>query len=243
MLEIGRSGKTVVLQLRDQIVALLNETGIRPGEKIPTEAELKAAFGGSRPTIREALKLLEQDGVIRVEHGRGRFLTAAGSLHVDRPITKFESITHMAGHYGYTLENKVLSMQEEKPERDVARFLRLAPGEAVIRLERLRLHSREPIVYSLDFVRRDVVSDRIFDVDWSGSLLDVLEGYGARPRMSTAKVRAQMLPEDVILRHGLRDFGPALVIEETTFTDSGVPVNHAVDFHRGSYFAFSLLRK
>lgn len=243
MLENGRAGKTVALQLRDRILTLLTETGVRPGEKIPTEAELKEIFGGSRPTIREALKLLEQDGVIRVEHGRGRYLTAAGSLHVDRPITKFESITHMAGHHGYLLENKVLSVHEEKPERDIARFMELSSEQTVIRLERLRLHAHEPLVYCIDFVRRDVVSDRIFDVDWSGSLLDVLEGYGVRPRMSSAKVGAQMLPEDVVLRHGLRDFGPALVIEETTFTDAGIPVNHAIDFHRGSHFAFSLLRK
>ncbi|TKT74451.1 GntR family transcriptional regulator [Aquamicrobium sp. LC103] len=243
MLENGGAGKTVALQLRDRILTLLTETGVRPGEKIPTEAELKETFGGSRPTIREALKLLEQDGVVRVEHGRGRYLTAAGSLHVDRPITKFESITHMAAHYGYALENKVLSIQEEKPERDIARLMELSAEQTVIRLERLRLHGREPLVYCVDFVRRDVVSDRIFDVDWSGSLLDVLEGYGARPRMSSAKVRAQMLPDDVVLRHDLRDFGPALVIEETTFTDAGVPVNHAMDFHRGSHFAFSLLRK
>ncbi|QKC98224.1 GntR family transcriptional regulator [Mesorhizobium sp. NZP2298] len=243
MLENGRTGKTVALQLRDQIRALIMETGVRPGGKIPTEAEIKETFGGSRPTIREALKLLEQDGLIRVEHGRGRYLTAAGSLHVDRPITKFESITQMAGHYGYALENKLLSIQEEKPQRDIMRLLGLEAGQTIIRLERLRLHEREPVVYCLDFVRRDVVSDRIFDVDWSGSLLDVLEGYGARPRMSSAMVRAELLPQDVIERHDLRDFGPALVIEETTFTDSGLSVSHAVDFHKGSHFAFSLLRK
>jgi GntR family transcriptional regulator len=243
MVRERRTGPTVALQLRDGILAHLAREGLSPGARIPTEQQLCATFGSSRPSVREALKLLEQDGVIRVEHGRGRFLTAAGALHVERPITTFESITDMARHLGYELTNKVLSVQEERPEPRVAQALRLEPGETAIRLERLRLLGREPVVYGLDRVRRDAVDDRVFEVDWSGSLLDVLEGYGGRPRMSTASVRAEMLPGEAIERHALHDFGPALVIEETAFTDGGLPVLHAVDWHRGSHFAFSLLRR
>lgn len=230
-------------QLHDQIVRLLAESGLKPGEQIPTEAEFKQRLGGARPTIREALKLLEQEGVIRAEHGRGRFLTAAGSIRVDRPITTFESITEMANNSGYALINKVLSVSEERPSDDVAQALRLGRNETVIRLERLRLNDREPIVYCLDHVRRDAIADRIFDVDWSGSLLETLARYGSRPSMSSARVRATMLPEEAVMRHDLRDFGPALVIEETAYRDSGPPVIHALDYHRGDRFAFSFLRK
>lgn len=230
-------------QLHEEIVRLLAESGLKPGDQIPTEAEFKERLGGARPTIREALKLLEQDGVIRAEHGRGRFLTAAGSIRVDRPITTFESITEMARHFGYSLVNKILSVSEERPAADVAKALDLAKGETVIRLERLRLNDREPVIYCLDHIRRDAISDRVFDVDWSGSLIETLARYGARPSMSKARIRATFLPEDVAARHDLRDFGPALVIEETAYRDSGPPVLHAVDYHRGDRYAFSFLRK
>ena len=52
-----------------------------------------------------------------------------------------------------------------------------------------------------------------------------------------------MLPDDVIERHDLRDFGPALLITETCFNTAGIPVNYAIDYHRGSHFSFSLTRK
>lgn len=230
-------------QLHEEIVRLLAESGLKPGDQIPTEAELKERLGGARPTIREALKLLEQDGVIRAEHGRGRFLTAAGSIRIDRPITTFESVTEMARHFGYNLVNKILSVSEERPAADIAKALNLAKGETVIRLERLRLNDREPVLYCLDHIRRDAISDRVFDVDWSGSLIETLARYGARPSMSQARVRATFLPDDVASRHDLRDFGPALVIEETVYRDSGPPVLHAVDYHRGDRYAFSFLRK
>lgn len=230
-------------QLHDDIVRMLSELKLRPGDQIPTEAELRERLGGARPTIREALKLLEQAGAIRAEHGRGRFMTAAGTIRVDRPITAFESVTDMAGHLGYTLVNKVLSVSEEKPSRDIAAALGLEGAATAIRLERLRLTEREPIVYSLDHIRRDAIAARVFDVDWTGSLLDTLAIFGARPRMSKARVRAAVLPEDVTARHDLGDFGPALVIEETAYRDSGPPVLHALDYHRSSHFAFSFIRK
>lgn len=238
-----RAGQTVALRLREAILAFLARSGLAPGARIPTEAQLCATFGVSRPALREALKLLEQDGVIRVEHGRGRFLTAAGTLQVDRPITTFESITQMARHHGYELETRVLSALEEAPPPNIAQRLRLRQGQTVIRLDRLRLLRGEPVIFSRDLVRREVIAARVFDIDWSGSLLDVMERFGARPCMSQATVRAEMLPDEVVRRHDLHDFGPALTIEETGVTAEGRPVIHALDYHRGSHFAFSFLRK
>lgn len=243
MIEAARDGRTVAQRMRDDILALVKAEGLRPGDRIPTEAELKQRFGSSRPAIREALKLLEQDGVVDVEHGRGRFLTASGTLEVHRPITRFESITAMGDALGYTYENKVLSVSEAVPERSVATALRLESRETAIRLERLRLLDREPVIYGLAWVQRGCVPRRLYEVDWGGSLLDVLEGFGHRPRVSTATVRAMMLPQEVAERSDLRDFGPALVIEETAFTQAGLPVIRASDYHKGSHFAFDFARK
>jgi GntR family transcriptional regulator len=238
----AKNGRTVVAQLRDRISELITRERFKPGDKLPTEAELKERFGASRPAIREALKLLEQDGTIAVEHGRGRFLTATGAMRVDRPITRFESVTEMAEHLGYVIENRVLAISEERPTDKVRDALRLGPNQPVIRLERLRLSSGEPIVYCIDFMPRTLFSGPLYDVGWGGSLLELLDRHGNRPTMSAAQIRAVTLPEDVVRRSDLTDFGPALMIEETAYTAKGDPVVHANDYHRGSHFAFSFLR-
>ncbi len=238
-----RDTRTLVIQLRDRLADLIRDEGLQPGDKLPTEAQLTARFKISRPALREALKLLEQDDLIFVEHGRGRFVSAISAVQVDRPITVFESVTDMARQYGYSPQNKVLSISEEAPDATVARQLRLETGERVIRIERLRLENDTPIMYCLDYVPRSIISARLYDIDWSGSLLSVLEQYKQRPRMSAASVTAVMLPDDVVERNDLRDFGPALLITETCFSAAGVPVNYAIDYHRGSHFSFSLVRK
>ncbi|USJ27271.1 GntR family transcriptional regulator [Ensifer adhaerens] len=238
-----RDSRTLAVQLRDRIADLIKDKGLRPGDRLPTEAELTQRFKISRPALREALKLLEQDDVINVEHGRGRFVSALSAVQVDRPITVFESVTDMARHYGYRTVNKVLSISEEAPDACVAESLRLGPTDRVIRIERIRLHEDEPILYCIDYMPRSLIEGRLYDIDWSGSLMQLMEEYGNRPRMSAASVSAVMLPHDIVERHGLKDFGPALLITETCFNAAGAPVNYAIDYHRGSHFSFSLVRK
>ncbi|WEX74224.1 GntR family transcriptional regulator [Sinorhizobium numidicum] len=238
-----RDTRTLVIQLRDRIADLIRDEGLRPGDKLPTESQLTQRFKISRPALREALKLLEQDDMIYVEHGRGRFVSPTAAVQVERPITVFESVTDMARHYGYTTVNKVLSISEEAPDETTAERLKLGAGERVIRIERLRLEQDEPIMYCVDYVPRSIVPARLYDIDWSGSLLALLERYKHRPRMSAATVSAVMLPEDVIARNDLKDFGPALLIRETCYDTTGMPVIYAIDYHRGSHFSFSLARK
>ncbi len=238
-----RDKQTLVVKLRDRIADLIREKGLKPGDKLPTEGEFTQRFGISRPAVREALKLLEQDSLIYAEHGRGRFVSPMSAVRVDRPITVFESVTDMVGHFGYVTVNKVLSIAEEAPSDLVASQLQMRAGDRVIRIERLRLEKEEPILYCVDYVPRSIISARLYDIDWSGSLLALLESYKNRPRMSAATVSAVMLPDEVIERNDLRDFGPALLITETCFNAAGIPVIYAVDYHRGSHFSFSLARK
>lgn len=238
-----RDKQTLVVKLRDRISDLIRETGLKPGDKLPTEAELTQRFKISRPVVREALKLLEQDNLIYAEHGRGRFVSPMSAVQVDRPITVFESVTDMTRHYGYETLNKVLSIAEETPNETVARQLQMLPADRVIRIERLRLQGDEPIMYCVDYVPRGIIPARLYDIDWSGSLLALLEAHKNKPRMSAATVSAVMLPDDVVERNDLRDFGPALLITETCFNAAGMPVIYAIDYHRGSHFSFSLARK
>ena len=49
------------------------EGEIKPGEKLPSENELSAKYGVSRQTVRKALQILQSEGYIYAEHGRGTF--------------------------------------------------------------------------------------------------------------------------------------------------------------------------
>jgi len=58
-----------------QILALLREKQLRPGDKLPPERILAATMHVSRPSLREALRTLSIIGVLDLRHGSGAYIT------------------------------------------------------------------------------------------------------------------------------------------------------------------------
>ena len=58
----------------ERILELINGTGLRPGDRMPTENELAAQLGTSRTVVREAVKILSAIGRVRAHKGRGLYV-------------------------------------------------------------------------------------------------------------------------------------------------------------------------
>ncbi|QUD87778.1 GntR family transcriptional regulator [Phenylobacterium montanum] len=234
--------RSVAARLRQQILALIRSQGWGPGRRIPTEAALKAMFGASRPPLREALKRLEQEGVIVAEHGQGRFVAPAAAARVERPATAFESLTEMLRRSGYEAQTRLLSVGEVGAEPEVAQALGCATGAPVLRLERLRTHAGEPLIYSLAYVPAARLPGPLYEADWTASLIARLSEGGPPVRMSAATASAVELPAETQGRCRLGGFGPAMLIAETGYDAAGAPALFAHDYHRGGLFSFSFAR-
>src|SRR5436305_8078273 len=61
-------------QAAEQILQLIAELGLRPGDRMPTEVELAARMGTSRTVVREAVKILSAIGRVRAQKGRGLYV-------------------------------------------------------------------------------------------------------------------------------------------------------------------------
>jgi len=233
----------MVVQLRDALRDLIGE--MKPGEQLPSESELVGRFGVARGTIREALKLLEQDGLVDVHHGRGRFVSAVAGLGVNRPITHFEGVTEMLRALGFSPRTKIVSVSVAEADEEEAAALGIARGEAVVRLARLRTSGTKPLVLSLNSFRASLLGDEdVAQQDFSGSLHQWLRDRGATPESSAAQIRAARLPDD------LRDTMPSDAVDEPwlltierCFDDTGGIVLYSRDYHRGDMFSFHVVRR
>ena len=58
----------------EQILQLIVESQLRPGDRMPTENELAARLGTSRTVVREAVKILSAIGRVRAQKGRGLYV-------------------------------------------------------------------------------------------------------------------------------------------------------------------------
>ncbi|WP_308467156.1 GntR family transcriptional regulator [Rathayibacter soli] len=233
----------IVDQVRLDIRKLVDDRNLRPGDRLPTEAEIAQLYGVARSTVREALKRLEHEGLFHAVQGNGRFLSAIGSLSVERPITKYESITSMLEELGYAVTNAVLEVGEVSSTQAEAVALGIEAGDPVIRLTRLRYGNDRPMVFSVNTILREALPGAVVHRDWTGSVTAALDAQGWAINSSAAQISAVTLPEDVESRYQLGGLGAWLLVVETCLTVDGTRVLFAQDYHRGSEIAFNVLRR
>ncbi|MGH6655318.1 MAG: FadR/GntR family transcriptional regulator, partial [Actinocrinis sp.] len=60
--------------IAEQILQLIAELKLEPGDRMPTEVELASQLGTSRTVVREAIKILSALGRVRAQKGRGLYV-------------------------------------------------------------------------------------------------------------------------------------------------------------------------
>jgi GntR family transcriptional repressor for pyruvate dehydrogenase complex len=69
---LGKGGLNA--RIREEILRVLAERRLAPGDQLPSERELALALRVSRPSVREAIRSLQAEGRLLVRHGRGVFV-------------------------------------------------------------------------------------------------------------------------------------------------------------------------
>lgn len=79
--------KKISEEIVDQIKALISEGELKPGERVPSERELAALLGVSRPSVREAIMVLEAMGLVESRQGGGTFVRSLTEASLSDPLT------------------------------------------------------------------------------------------------------------------------------------------------------------
>ena len=74
------------VQVYNQILLMIKRSQFAPGSKLPSEEKLTNDFNVSRVTLRTALSLLKEDGVISSVHGQGHFVNLSETQKSDQGI-------------------------------------------------------------------------------------------------------------------------------------------------------------
>jgi DNA-binding GntR family transcriptional regulator len=119
----------VARRLRDAIL-----TGrYRPGSRLPAERVLESAWGVSRVTIRRALRVLEEERLVRRRHGSGTYVSPKPTRRIPLMI----DYTGTMRDHAPALRRRVLCWRLQPALSDVAEALGIAAGDTLLYAERL----------------------------------------------------------------------------------------------------------
>ncbi|WP_026555024.1 GntR family transcriptional regulator [Arthrobacter sp. 35W] len=155
---------------------------LRPGSLLPTETELGAHMKISRTVVREALMLLEEDGLVRARRGVGRFVADALPRHGIERVAPFDDIFRAPGQQ--IALHRVQTTRQPASEF-VAPRVGLEPGEQSWLWESVLLRDGEPIAHLQEHIASNPEHDELLArqpdpaVGDARTLLAVLDSAGA----------------------------------------------------------------
>ncbi len=214
-----------------------------PGSQLPSELELMQILGGSRTTLREALRTLEEQGRITRRRGLGTFVS-------ERSIVKDLSInfgiTEMIRQAGFTPKTIECGVYREPAGAKAAGHLEIPEGAPVFVVRRLRLANDTPIVWSDERLPATILDDRAPSENEikNISLYDYLEKHhGIRIYQGTAVLRPIAAPKDVAEKLQVPRNSILLLISQTDSDESRRPIIFSEEYHLSDKITFLIHRK
>jgi GntR family transcriptional regulator len=146
-------------------------------DAFPGDAELTAHYRVSRQTVREALRRLQDEGVIERSRGRG---TVLAQRPVEQELGTLYSLYRSVEEQGFVQESVVRCL-ELRHDATAAEMLGAAPEEPLVYLERVRLVDGRPVV--LDCSWLPALAAPLLEADFHHTALyrEMEERCGVRP--------------------------------------------------------------
>lgn len=132
--------RPLYLQVRDVLAERIASGGLRPGIAFPSEGDLAREVGVSTGTVRKALQLMEEDGLVVRRQGRGTFVSDPGSAE------RSARFVRLHGDNGTCIQGQVMSVEIARaPATEQERTrLKLGADGQVHRIRHVRQHQGTP---------------------------------------------------------------------------------------------------
>ena len=144
------------LDLADALRARIAARDVGAGGALAGELELAREYGTSRVTVRRALDLLRQEGLVTSRRGAGWF---AALDPVRQPLGRVTTVEAALDAAGARPGREILAFGFVEPPAPVAEALQIDRDDEVLRVERVNLADDEPFALVTVWVRGDVGAD------------------------------------------------------------------------------------
>jgi GntR family transcriptional regulator len=228
-------GTFVYLQIAEGLRAVLKRGLMPAGTMLPPERVLCERYGVSRMTLRQAFDVLDREGLIETQRGRGTFVAPK---RLAKQQQEMRSFTEEIRARGSVPSSHLVSLLVQKAGLEARQFFGESAEGRVFGIVRLRFSDGEPLALeSVQIPCRLCPNLDRFDLA-NQSLYRILEeNYGLTLTHCVEEISAAR-PER-LHRKLLGTPAPAavLVIKRKTYTAAEVPVEFASTVYRGDAYS------
>jgi GntR family transcriptional regulator len=223
-------------QLATELRAAIAAGTYAPGDRLPSERVFAAERGIARNTVRQAFRLLADEGLVTITHGSGvyvrhkRRLMRFGSERYSRTIRETTGLSPYRAEVakqGRTARVDCTSITREVPPGDVAERLDVDPKtESVVRRENWYFADDEPVQVGVTFIPWEIADGSVLATSaqmGKGSLYARFEDLGHTITTIREEVAARMPSPDETRELAIPDGVPVLDVLHTGIDQNGRP--------------------
>ncbi|MGY3717408.1 GntR family transcriptional regulator [Sutcliffiella cohnii] len=237
---IRPDSRHLYLLVVDKLKQDIENNVYREKEKLPSEFELSRQLGVSRATLREALRVLEEEGFVIRRHGVGTFVSPRPVF--SSGIEQLNSVTDMIIDAGMQPGTIHISSTIQNPTDDDNEKFNGLEGEQVHYFERVRTANGQPVVYCIDKIPTNIVEN--YQYNKNESLLHLLENEAGRYiSYAVAQIEPLGFHEKVSPILECEPETALLVLKQMHYDQNDEPVLYSLNYFRADQFSFHVLRK
>jgi GntR family transcriptional regulator len=225
----SKDKKTTPAPLYRQLAEMLRDNmesgAIRSNQPLAPERDLATQFGMSRDTVRKAIRLLEDQGLVYSDQGRGTFVAPEAVRQMSRSLDSFSQDTRRRGGRP---GQRILLMEQVTAGMAIASLLQVDADATLTRIKRIRLMDDQPIGLQDAYLRLPAgASIERRELERSGSLYRILiDKFGIEPSESLESVGAIAAGQDEAGHLGIACGTPLLVCERVMLSARHEPIEY-----------------
>ncbi|MGG1600508.1 GntR family transcriptional regulator [Paenibacillus naphthalenovorans] len=225
------------IQLKEWIITQIETEKFKSGEKIPTEHRLSEMHEISRPTVRQALAELVQEGYLEKRRGLGTY--------VARPMfTGKASILRTFGEdmemIGLNHSAKMISKKQYNASVPLANELNIEPDSPVFEIVRLRLANGTPLAIRTSIIPK-AFDPELMNKDLENyGLYEMLAKSNHFPSYSKQKFQAVAATKEEAELLLVKAGTPLMLWKGVVYTTNNQPIEKVKIVYLGSHFSFEI---
>lgn len=224
-------------QLLEILQKRLQSSEFQPGDQFPTEERLCQEHGLSRGTVRRAINILVEEGLLRREQGRGTFVANSSSPPVFFRLADFSEDMQ---DRGFEPSTRVLKLHVIPASQEIADRLQVSVGEQVIESARVRLANDKPMAYETRYLAYKLCPQLLIEdlaLESIHSLL--IDKYNIPLIRACHTVEARVLCEEDARLLEVEPGSAGFFVDRVTYTVNDQPVTWYRTLYRGDEYRFT----
>lgn len=224
-----------IVQVLRESIADLDEPEVNEKIALPSEPELSELFSVNRGTVRHALQVLEREGLIYREKGKGTFVRRR---RVEMDLSYLCSTTEDLKNRGWEPGTTVLDVARTTPREHIRESLKLSEDEKVWEIFRSRSANGEPISLQRVFFPVSLMPD-LEEKNLQGSFYDMWQQeFSIQPYEGEQTIRTRAATDEESMLLQIDRGSPIFEITRLTYDVNGIAFEYLISVWRGDRYDF-----